>query len=383
MKPASREWLIRTKLLMSGLVAGWALFSPQGGNSLQVHNGGGHLPGQANSNFPQASAKVSTGARLPDATSGPTTTASGGNVRERFESGMRLANPRRRLRAFLRQLETLTAVEAPELRQLIYDLNREGLQLPDEWEAFIQRWGELDGQAAAEHALSKAGEVWVPGGLRIILTGWAARDPAGAADWLNNHADSPFFDTALQGIISGVAETDPAAATRTALASLPEGNRDLAGQLMEQLADAVVRTGKNPALLEWFDNLPDQVNGTAVKNAAFGHVWWRLQTADIHSAASWLADKANEPWRNDRQYGETTHMLARNDPAAALDWAGSLPPSSVDGRWPGVNTTLRDWLAKDPAAASAYINSRPATAFGDYVRTSHANLLNPPPPEPR
>ena len=75
--------------------------------------------------------------------------------------------------------------------------------------------------------------------------------------------------------------------------------------------------------------------------------------------------------------------MAQKDPVAALDWAGSLPPSPVDGRWPGVNSTLRNWIAQDSAAAAAYANNQPATPFGDYVRQAHASALNSPPQTPR
>ncbi len=382
MKTASREWLIRCSLLLAGFAAGWAVFQSSAPGSDPATAAVGRAPvggtpftGTGPANTPNQKSRQA---------SGPAAATSGnGSVRERFEAGMRLPNPRRRLTAFLRQLDTLTAAEAPALQQLIHDLNREGLQLPAEWQAFIERWGELDGAAAAAHALTKTGERWVGSGLRTILSGWASQDPAAAAAWLNAHGDNPYFDQALEGMITGMAETDPLAATQVALSSLPEGNRPMASSLMEQLAETVVRSGKNPAMLEWFEELPVDANGIGIKNAAFGHVWWRLQAASLDEAAAWLTTNASQPWRNDRQYGETTAIMAQKDPVAALDWAGSLPPSPVDGRWPGVNSTLRDWHARDPAAATAYVEAQPATPFGDYVRQSHAGALNPPPQDSR
>ena len=295
MKTASREWLIRSVWLVTGFGAGWGVFQSSGSSTPTVTTTAS--PSAFSGPVPLAAGRTNPKNRSPAAAAdgAPTAGDSKEALRARFEAALRLPNPRRRLTAFLRQWDSLTAAEAPALQQLIHDLNREGLQLPEEWEGFIHRWGELDGRSAAQHALSKSGEPWVGGGLRTIMSGWASKDPAAAAAWLNEHGDNPHFDQALQGIVIGMAETNPAAATQVALSSLPEGNRPMASSLMEQLAESVVRTGKNPAMLEWFDALPIDANDIGIKNAAFGHVWWRLQAASLDDAAAWLASKADHP----------------------------------------------------------------------------------------
>jgi hypothetical protein len=298
-------------------------------------------------------------------------------VRQQFESFMRDRNQRRRLTGFLTGLETLTAEEAPVLRELISELDREGLHFPLEWPAFINRWGELDGPAATAYALKCSSDSWVENGMKDILDGWASKDAKAAAAWLNSNSESPYFEAALKGIVSGLAGKDPAAATRAALASLPAGNSQLASGLMEQIAEAVVRSGKNPALLAWYDTLPAHGAAESIKRSAFPHVWFRLQHADLGQAANWLAAEADKPWRDDLQYSQTTTALAKNDPAAALNWAGTLPPSPTDGRWPGVNSSLRLWLEQDPAAATAYVNQQPDTPFGKYVRESWSRTTAP------
>lgn len=382
MKPASREWLIRSAWLVTGFGAGWGVFHFSGASSAPT----AASPSAFTGPVPVAAGSTNPENRPPASAAGgaPTAGDSKEAVRARFEASLRIPNPRRRLIAFLRQLDSLTAAEAPALQQLILDLYRsDGLEATEEWAAFIQRWGEMDGGAAATHFLGKTGEPWVGWGLEHIMSGWASKDPAAAAAWLNAHGDNPHFDQALKGIVSGMAETDPAAATHVALSALPEGNRTMASNYLEQLAETVERAGKNPAMLAWFEALPVDANGIGIKNAAFGHVWWRLKSASMEEAAAWLASNAAQPWRNDRQYGETTAIMAQKDPVAALDWAGSLPPSPVDGRWPGVSATLAEWTQRDPAAAAAYANNQPATPFGDYVRQAHASALNPTPPTPR
>lgn len=382
MKTASREWLLRSLILVAGFVGGWAFFQS---SAHKDHPAAATVARPASGGSRPVTTRLADpqNQKAPSDAGSPAASESQESVRTRFEAAMRLPNPRRRLGAFLRQLDTLTAAEAPALQQLIHDLNREGLQLPEEWEAFIQRWGELDGAAAAQLALTKTGEAWFGGGLKTIMSGWASKDPAAATAWLNAHGENPHFDQALEGIVMGMAETDPVAATQVALSALPEGNRAMASNYMEQLAETVVRAGKKSGMLEWFEALPVDANGVGIKHAAFGHVWWRLKSASMEEAAAWLASNASQPWRNDRQYGETTAIMAQKDPVAALDWAGSLPPSPVDGRWPGVNSTLRNWMAQDATAAAAYANAQPATPFGDYVRQAHAGALNPPPQDSR
>lgn len=308
----------------------------------------------------------------PSQLTAPVDASAQARVRQKFEAFMRDRNQRRRLTGFLAGLETLTAEEAPALRELISELDREGLHFPLEWPAFINRWGELDGPAATSYALKCAGDHWVESGMEKILEGWASTDPQAAADWVNARSDSPYFEAALKGIVSGLAGKDPAAATQVALGSLPAGNGELASGLMEQIAEAVVRTGKNPALLSWYDALPADGAGDSIKRSAFPHVWFRLQHADPGQAATWLASEADKPWRDDLQYSQTAAAMAQKDPAAALGWAGSLPPSPHDGRWPGVNSSLRIWQSRDAAAAAGYVSAQPDTPFGNYVRESWA-----------
>lgn len=284
-------------------------------------------------------------------------------VQRRFEAALRNPDRRRRLGAFLTGLDDLTAQDAPALLALIAQLNRDGVELPEEWRAFVRRWGEVDGAAAAAHALEKQGEPWVRSGLREIFSGWAITDRAAAAQWLNEHSDTPDFDAALSGLIGGLAEKDTAAATAAAIASIPRENRDAASKAMEMLADAVVRKGAVGELKNWYASLPEEGDQSALRNVAFGHVWWRLKQSDLGLAQEWLAGEADKPWRSDQQYAETTFMLAGKDPAAALTWAGSLPPSPSSGDWPGARTAFRNWQQTDPQAAATWLAAQPDSPF--------------------
>ncbi len=376
MKSLPREWIVRSLCVGVGfalaigyqnrgsptsLLTGVQPSAPAQSASIRESPIGITMPESNDSNLPASSAGLEVQTR----------------VRQKFEGFMRDRNQRRRLTGFLAGLETLTAEEAPVLRELISELDREGLHFPLEWPAFINRWGELDGLTATAYALKCSGDAWVESGMKEILDGWASKDPHAAATWLNNNNESPYFEAALKGIVSGLAGKDPAAATRAALASLPVGNSQLASGLMEHIAEAVVRSGKNPALLAWYDTLPSDGAAESIKRAAFPHVWFRLQHADPGQAATWLAAEADKPWRDDLQYAQTTTALAKRDPAAALNWAGTLPPSPADGRWPGVNSSLRLWLAQDPTAAAVYVNQQPDTPFGNYVRESWLRTSTP------
>ena len=290
-------------------------------------------------------------------------------VRRRFENLLRDSSPDKRHRNFLLALDSLSPEEAPGLRQLIHDLDREGMHFSTEWNAFIRRWGEVDGAAAMEHAISCRGEPWISTGVRDIFSGWASKNSAAAADWLNSHSEIPEFSNALAGLVAGIAESNPAAATRAAIDSLPPGNNEAAQRAMESIAEAVVRQQKAAGMLEWYNSLPSESGQDSLRNIAFGHIWWRLKHSDIDRAAEWLASESDKPWRSDQQYAETMTILSsKKSPQVALEWASKISPSPENGRWPGVGSVLRNWIATDSAAASAWIAAQPESPWGNYIR---------------
>lgn len=355
-----REWLLRGAILCSGVALGWFMASskkPEGTTS-------------TTSRQPAIKTAMEPGADTAkgDQKNGEASLSAGERVTRRFETALRSPDRRRRLGAFLTGLDHLTAEEAPELLALIARLNREGVQLAEEWPAFVRRWGEVDGAAAAAHALERHGEPWVQSGLRDIFAGWATVDREAAAQWLNANGGIPEFDAALSGLIGGLAEKDTAAATAAAVASLSKESLGAAGKAMELLADAVVRKGATGELTTWYQTLPHTDNQTSLRHMAFGHVWWRLKQSDMSLAQEWLTAEADKPWRGDRQYAETTITLAEKNPAAALSWAGSLPPSPVSKDWPGATAAYSRWLLKDPQTATAWLTAQPDSPFRDTLR---------------
>lgn len=370
---SAREWSLRVAFLCSGAGLGWLLASSGKPDVSQTHASASPQTRRP-AGAPAAATHTATGETKPAEIL--ETLEPNERVARRFESVLRNPDRRKRLGAFLTGLDDLTPEDAPALLALIGKLNRDGVELPEEWRAFVRRWGEVDGAAAAEHALGKRGESWVRGGLRDILSGWATTDSQSAAQWLNDHGEIPEFDAALSGLIGGLAEKDPAAATAAAVASIPRDNPEAASKAMEFLADAVVRKGAITDLKSWYGNLPGE-GDSSLRSAAFGHVWWRLKESDIGLAQEWLAEEADKPWRGDQQYAETTEMLAEKDPAAALEWAGSLPPSPTSGRWPGATSTFMNWQQRDPQAASAWLEAQQDSPFRQFLRAQTSGAIVP------
>lgn len=371
-KNAKQDWLIRLAFLLLGLGVG-RMFIPAGArfatSEFREHDSA------ANSQSPGVLRPLGESKAEKAA---PVATPLISRLDAKFELSLREPNPRKRITSFLNALDDMSAEEAPALKDLIAKLDLEGMQFPQEWNAFIRRWGEVDGAAAADYALSRAGELWVESGLREIFAGWAASDSAGSSNWLNAHGDDPNFDAALAGIVSGVAEKDPAEATRIALASTPEGEREVSSKLMEQLAEATVRQGQTSGMVAWFETLPGEGGLDSARRDAFPHVWSRLRHAGLEEAAAWLSTQADKPWRGDQQYSETMTAMAQKDPAAAVRWAASLPPSPVGGDWPGLNSAVGSWMAQNGTEVAAYVEAQPDTPFGQSVRQAYAAFTGRP-----
>jgi hypothetical protein len=91
-----------------------------------------------------------------------------------------------RAAAFHELLTQLRPGNAAEIHRLLVSADQEGAGLTvTEWRTLLEKWGRLDGAAAAASLGTQAGGTrHLPG----LLRGWAAVEPEAAAAWLEAHA---------------------------------------------------------------------------------------------------------------------------------------------------------------------------------------------------
>lgn len=258
-----------------------------------------------------------------------------------------------RLREFLVLLEGMGPEDGPAILKVFGRMDRQGGQYPLEWQAFVTRWGEVNGVAAASHHLARIDERWARGSISSVFAGWAKHGAEEAVEFING-AEFPeeITDIAILGLISGVGDSSPQRALEVAVANVDKDDRRVASRAMEAVAESAVRQGGTEAVLGVFGELPDP----AWKRAAFPHVWWRLQHSDQDTASQWLVDHSRAEWANPTQYRETIQSKARSDPRAALEWASQLPVELASDQ---KQQTFRTWQQQDAAAADLWLQGQP------------------------
>ena len=360
--------LLGAVLFSAGFVGGWFLksasFTHSAPSTSKAYDSAAR---QTIAALPPVSDSQENPYGIPTGERGPAERAAYDRVAQRFGPAMLQAIPSKRKAAFAEALKGMNPDDGEAMVELFHRLDRQGMTFPDEWDAFWIRWGEVGGANAAAFASKNASLPWSDFAMWRAFEGWAVSAPKEAADWLAKNEDSPRYEDAFLGYIKGRGPSDLEGITRMTKDSVPVGH-PMTGRLMEALAEVAVRQGQISGMKQWFDGLPTEGAEKSLKTAAFSHVWWRLKHADSSLAREFLAEHASQPWRSDQQYSETTYSMGRTDPASALDWAKSLPPSPKDGRWPGAPGVFRNWQASKPAEASEWLSKQPDSPFVKQLR---------------
>jgi hypothetical protein len=276
-----------------------------------------------------------------------------------------LTNPddNARLAAWLGLLGSITSREAPAIRELFRKRLADGYDYYHEWSTFWPQWGEVEGSAAMEHVeKSETGDVQAELAGRV-MQGWAKSDAAAARAWLEAHVSSPLFDSALKGYVKGLARVDLTAATQAALTfSQGRSKADLANVLIEQ----AVQQRQLGGMLDWWRALPDQPgNDSTLRTVALAPVVERLTRVNLAQAQAFVGELASTPLRSDDLIGDIAGRLASKNPADAVAWVASLPPSPNDGHYNGIGRSVKAWMAKEPAAVDAWIAALPPSPLRD------------------
>ena len=278
-----------------------------------------------------------------------------------------------------RQLEFLSALKAmhPDdagaFLAALEPFRRQGARR-EEWSAFFRKWGELNSAAAIAYLDQHKSENWAPDSYQQVLRSWGMKEPAAAQTWLNERSGEVYFEAALLGFLEGHAVSDHQAATQIAVSSLAGAPDRLVSAAMEKIATSVFRSSFAPGLQQWFAALPTGPEGEAFRRGAMRHVYSRLVQKDATTAAEWLSAQATMPWRSDGLIAEHAARLASKDPAAAMNWVASMPPSPRIGVVMGVGEIVREW-SRDAGSFEPWLETVRGTQVFEQAARDYAILI--------
>lgn len=240
----------------------------------------------------------------------------------------------------------------------------------------LPKWASVDGAGAAAWLDKFGGEV-SPAVWKAVAETWGKLDPAAALAWIKKQSDPAIKDQQMDGVITGWVKTDlPAAAayarehldgtikseSRVAIAanqfagkdpkaaiayieSLPEGT---AKQFAQAMAAATWAHNDPAAAAAWVSSLPPAAQGEA---AGLVVAMWAPQ--DPQASSNWI--NTLQGAARDSAVSAYSANLAPRDPSTALSWAQSIASDSI--RTNTVEQLVVQWLRRDPASASAWINN--------------------------
>ena len=250
-----------------------------------------------------------------------------------------------------------------------------GKRNSEEWGTF---WSELvsrDPKMAAALIDSYGNEPkWQSGGLAMVAYEWAKKDPQAVIAWLSGHSSltDNAFDGATINLIAGFADKDPVAAATYALSVIGKGDK-LWGETSWVLTNAAMQAGGAKGLQSWFDALPDE----AARTRLFYAVAQRLGRESLETQIQWLTAKAGYEGRDDRNYRDAAATWAETNPAAALDWVFSLPPSAKEKGIVGVGYAAFPWLVKDVAGFTQHYQNLPPAQQQEIVNVVRTVIGDP------
>jgi hypothetical protein len=278
---------------------------------------------------------------------------------------------------FLSLLETMQAKDTRVFMEVLAEFRAKGVRLQFERQAFWRRRAQVDPEQALadlqevarnlprdatnpERPANSAEAHEAADNLNQFFRSWGGSDPTSAGLWLTAHMNDPFFSVAAVGFLDGYAATDPAAATGFVLSSLRPGDPRL-GPAANRIAAAVIQQSNAGAAVKWFEQLPTDDAGTAMRSAVVREIGDQLIQEDLETAKAFVGSQADKPWRDWQAIKSVADRYSSQDPAAAMAWIAGLAPDPSNGAIAGVGVVARHWFQNDPAGFQQWMEANQPT----------------------
>lgn len=259
-------------------------------------------------------------------------------------------NPIVRRMAFAKLLDSVTAENAPQIREQLTALGARGQEIRD----FNYTWGALGGEEAFNTAaLGNKRD------LESLMSGWAAVDPDGAIAMLANLPEdlTEEKERLEGGLVAGLADRDQKQAAAYVQAMADAGNEN-AARFMGIVVGEVMRESGYEQASVWVEGLADG----PLKGRAMDRVAGRYVRENPIAASVWIEQFAGEEYAAEA-VREVGSEWAERDPDSAVSWLDRLPEG--DGQKAALNSAFDDWEDKDPVAAGTYLVNMPSSPKRD------------------
>ncbi|MCC6354842.1 MAG: hypothetical protein IT577_13215 [Verrucomicrobiae bacterium] len=183
----------------------------------------------------------------------------------------------------------------------------------------------------------------------MIAGQYARKDPVAAAAWAQTLTDPNAQRDALDRVAREWVEKDPAAAAAwVAQGAAQLDMSDAARRVAQQMAS------QDPAqAITWANRLPQGDERTSALSSAVGE--WAEK--DPNAAGNWLNNNITAGPDGDRLISSYARNISDQDPAAAVQWAGSISDEGYRSR--ATVELARNWYRQDQKAAEAWLQSAP------------------------
>jgi len=261
---------------------------------------------------------------------------SAAQLRHALETGNKIT----RLQKANEIFSKMTAENAPEMREIFLEFGGQDSPYDAEWKLLWHHWAKIDPEGAIA-ALESEG---VDGKIapyenktrETIFASWAELDPDGPRNYLAHVTDKNRYYHGYLGAMSGMTLEEATSFTSSSRFT----DEFLRFKSAEALVDRSLNaTGSPQEMKDWYET----VVGGDLKDAALGHVCWRLRKRDLDGAAQWLKEQGDKGVDISIIARDVAVEYAGKDPAKGLEWYMSLPEKS---RLEEGMTKLRDGMAR-------------------------------------
>jgi hypothetical protein len=276
-----------------------------------------------------------------------------------LENIMRGENPLDRNRALLAFIDQLAPEDFQEAVEQFRSLGITDSRF-GEYAMLLSAWAKNDPMAALAYAREKTRGNFA---THTILTTWASIDPQSAIRWAESNHTGDEANPYMAGVIRGIASSDPELAT-SLLTGMPRSPER--GEALDAVLPYLLAKG-NEAARSWIENIKDD----ALRNGAMMRVAERFAATDPAGTAAWLM--ANPSEAAQRRMDDVYETWARNDERAAMASLESLPAG--DNRSNALRGIISSMAGNDPMKAVSIMDRYPSDindrVVGDFVWSSY------------
>lgn len=261
----------------------------------------------------------------------------------RLEGIIRGENPLDRNRALLAFIDQLGPGDfeaaVAQFRSLGITDSRFG-----EYALLLSAWAKADPLAALAYAKANTGNRFA---TSTILASWASTDPEAAIRWAEGNHTGDGANPYLAGIIRSIAGADPVRATQL-LTGMPRSQER--GEALDAMLPHLLTQGAEAAR-GWISDLKDE----SLRDGAMMRAAEQIATTDPAGTAAWLV--ANPGQASQRRMDDVYSVWAGQDAQAALSSLAALP--SGENRSNALRGVVSSVAISDPKSALSMMNRFP------------------------